>query len=1048
MRRLKPTILISLDRKAVAFCERVQIKLERDLAYRGSLVQSYGLVADEEAPTHLERNLGAIADHNFNLTTTQDLTRPSADEAQAAFEGRAYDLEPELSEIIEAGRRSVEIERARLSGVELTRNRMIYLLLSSIDSVANGVLIELARLIRWLFATRFVQELYELHAVVLLPNLFEQPGSADFAAAYGLLKKLDHSFASGLTITPSRKMPPFDGCWFIDGINARGEKIGSLADELDSYTDAFTGFLTAEPEMSGALVGTRTSRGKVPAYSTFGHGELYFPVEVAVTRLSSALSRDILDNAFLSERVGQQDVERKMLLAAKQFVLRDDYRSAIDGIETDKGALIWHDPGRPAELRCENDVLQYVEEQRRQHAKFERESLPKFKQTLLARSETLRSELVKLLDGEIDRRIDSVPEGLGEVPLLLERLVDHSIALHANVLGERPENLLTDLLAAESALDLKLGITIDHSRTESVAKQVDELNNRLADLENTLCLTSPCARDTDDKATETLESEHDNLQSEIEETDSEIASASALYVRELIAEQRAASELRFEAKEKLRAERRSAITAAEDELTQTAALLSAARLDLEAKEHQRHSFLVRHFILYPAVVAFLFIVPGLASFLGISYATLLVSLFWASFFGFLLGTTLMLAVYTGAVLYLFFNGINRAVTAARDEVNALQLRLKAAQVRLTDAQNSQLRLEHDIYAQSVRVETLNRLIKVTRERITELEKVLSALRDCRTRFVSQHTTAVPVSSYMRRSVLSAEQIDGYYTATVIKIDIEVGVFIREHMPRSHVRHIPMETFAQILEEFARSRFQSFVKLSIKDVLLRSPELFSDEQTSLRLGELDRAASPLAMLSEMDLNDDTFAQKDVTIWAGATDSEPLLDRYRKLNATTTIRPSNDDHSLRALTRCLNFPAFYLSQIEFYRSCYDRLHNTDASNLPDVIPNELTISADSRRAYEQLLIGIATRLISRNGDGTYRLVEGNGSLAGASRREIAEKLASDYRSQKIYTEICNQVASCDSDRIYDALIAFVGTASDLEPFEREMLIALSQKHHPLR
>lgn len=258
----------------------------------------------------------------------------------------------------------------------------------------------------------------------------------------------------------------------------------------------------------------------------------------------------------------------------------------------------------------------------------------------------------------------------------------------------------------------------------------------------------------------------------------------------------------------------------------------------------------------------------------------------------------------------------------------------------------------------------------------------------------------------------------------------------------------MENFAKRLEEFTRSRFQSFARLSIKDVLLGSPELFSDEQTSLRLEELDRAASPLAMLSEMDLNDDTFAQKDVTIWAGATDNEPLLDRYRKLNATTTIRPSDDDHSLRALTRCLNFPAFYLSQIEFYRSCYDRFHNTDASNLPDVIPDELTISADSRRGYEQLLIGIATGLISQNGDGTYRLVEGNGSLAGASRREIAEKLASDYRSQKVYTELCNRLASCDSDTIYDSVVAFLGTASDLEPFEREMLIALSQKHHPLR
>jgi len=258
----------------------------------------------------------------------------------------------------------------------------------------------------------------------------------------------------------------------------------------------------------------------------------------------------------------------------------------------------------------------------------------------------------------------------------------------------------------------------------------------------------------------------------------------------------------------------------------------------------------------------------------------------------------------------------------------------------------------------------------------------------------------------------------------------------------------MDHFAQKLEEFARSRFQSFAKLSITDVLLGYPELFSAEQSALRLEELDRAASPFAMLSEMDLNDDTFAQKDVTIWAGPMDSAPLLDRYRKFNETSTIRPSDDEHSLRALTRCLNFPAFYLSQIEFYRSCYDRLQNKEAASLPDLIPDELIMGADSRRAYEQLLVSIAVGLIEQNGDGNYQFVDGNGSLRGATRREIAEKLAGDYGSQKIYTQICNRLASFVSETIYESVIDFLGRAPDLEPFEREILIAVSQKHHPLR
>lgn len=1053
MARMKPTILISLDPHAAAFCERAQAKLERDLGYSGSLVRSYGLIAPGDADPSLEKNLSAIADFAFQLSAPANDSKPSAEEAQADFESKSAGLEPELSEILEAGRRAAEIEKARQLGIELARNRLVYLVLSSADAAAGGVVIELARLIRWLFATRFTQELYELHAVVLLPDLFEQPQPAHFARAYALLKKLDHSVSTGLFITPTRRMQPFDGCWLLDGINSRGEKIGTLTEELDSFTDAFTGFLTSEPEMSGALVGTRTSRGKVPAYSAFGHGELYFPFEIAVKRLSSALSRDIIDEAFLGKSVEPVDLKRKTLLAAKQFVLGEEYRSAVNELERDKGALIWQDPPRPAELQRESNALEYVAELQRHHSQFEREALPKFKQALVARSEACRKDLIKLVDKEIDRQVDEKPQGLRDVPALLDRLVDHGIALHTNALGERPQNFITDLFAAEAMLDNKLEVQIDRSRTEALLKQVDELNNRLVDLENTLRITKPRENDSappegEDEAAETLRSEHQDLLSDVEETRAEISSTSAMYVRELIAEQRTANQIRYEARDKMRASRAQTVTDTEQELARTADLLTAARLNLEDKQQQRHAFLVRHFIVYPAIAALLFLVPVLAGFLGIPFAAALVGFFLASLIIFSFSTVIALAVYSAIVLYSFMNGINKMVTAARQEVSTLELRLKAARVRLIEARSLQLRLEYDLYAQSMRVEALNNLIEVTRRRIKELETTLNSLGECRDRFTLQHKSALPSSSYMRRPVLEAADIDGYYAKVVTNVSTEAANFIRDSMPRSRVRRMPIEEFERNVEAFARGRFKALPELSIEDVLLRSPDLVSDEQASLRLEELDRAASPLVLLSEMDLNDDTFAQKDVTIWAGARDSDALLQRYRKVNSTTSIRPAENDYTLRALTRCLNFPAFYLSQIEFYRSCYDRAESKDAASLPDVIPEELTISSDSRRAYEQLLVAIATGLISRNGDGSYQLVDGAGAIMGSNRRQIAEKLALDYDSQRVYMEISNRLARSESEIVYRSVIDFLQTASDLDPFEREMLTALSHKYHPLR
>lgn len=1051
MARLKPTILISLDRHAAAFCERVQFKLERDLGYRGSLVQSYGLQTGSDSGPAIEKDLSTIADFTFTLDTPSDVQRPSAEAAQRNFEAGSARLEPELSEILEVGRRAADIEKARQSGIELARNRLVYLVLSSTDPAAGGVVIELSRLVRWLFATRFTQELYELHAVVLLPNLFEQAQQADFATAYALLKKLDHHISSGLSITPTRKMPPFDGCWLIDGINSRGEKIGTLAEDLDSYTDAFTGFLTSEPEKSGALVGTRTSRGKVPAYSAFGHGELYLPVEIALKRLSSALSRDIIDRAFLGQHAAPADLERKMLLAAKQFVVAEEYRSIINGIETDKGALIWQDLPRPAESQSESNVLEYIGESQRHHATFERESLPKFKQALVTRSETCLKDLVKLLDREIDRQIDQKPEGLSEAPSLLQRLVDHSIALHTNVLGERPQNFITDLFAAEAALDSTLGVHLDHSKTEALLKQVDELNNRLADLENTLRITRPRELDEstaeEDEAAESLRSEQQNLVSDIEDTRSEITAASAMYVRELFAEERVANQARYEARDKTRAVRSQAVAAAEQELTRTGDLLSKARLDLEDKQQRRHQFLVRHFIIYPALAALLFMIPTVGWFLEIPFAAEMIGYFLLSQFVFLISLIISLAIYTAIVLYIFMNGINKAVDTARHEVSSLELRLKAARVRLMETRNLQLRLEYDIYAQSMRVETLKNLIETTGQRINELETTFNSLGDCRERFAVREKSAVPTASYMRRPVLEAADIDAFYVRSV-NAGAEATTFIRDQMARSQVRRIAIEEFERSVEAFTRARFRSLTELSIEDALLRSPDLVSSDRAGLRLEELDRAATPLVLLSEMDLNDDTFAQKDVTIWAGATDSEALLQHYRRVNSTTSIRPSPNEHTLRALTRCLNFPAFYLSQIEFYRACYDRTGNKEAADLPDIIPQELTISSDARRAYEQLLVAIATGLISHNGGGAYQLVNGNGAIVGNSRRQVAEKFALDYGSQKIYSEISNRLARTDSDTVYRSLMDFLQTATDLEPFEREMLVALSQKYHPLR
>lgn len=1064
MLRFKPITLIALDPHTAAFCEKVRFHLERDFGDRGSLIQSHALTPNKKTSVGFERDLSSVADFSFDLTAARQSTgRMSAAEAQAAFEKGSTHLESGLSEMLESGRRAVEINKAREAGIEIIRNRMIYLLLSSADPFAAGTVLELARLIRWLVVTRFARELYSLHAVVLLPDLLDQAEQADYAAAYALLKKLDHSISSGMTITAQRKMPPFDGCWLMDGINSRGDKIGTLAEELESYSDAFAGFLTAEPEMSGALTGTRRSRGKIPAYSAFGHGELYFPARIAVKRLSSALARDIIDQAFLGETVERSAGDRKLLLSAKQFVLTADYRSAIDSLEIDQGAAIWRDFPRSSRLQIESGAVEYVSEVQRRHLEFERESLPKFKQALVTRSESVLTELVRLLDAEIDRRADEKPTGLEEASEILQRLVDYSIALHANALGERPQNFITELMAAEAVLDRQLGIDPDKSQTEALLQQVMELRSRLADLESTRRLTNAPAgteyqpatsariadSDPEEEVTADSPAEQRNLSDEIDDTRSEIETGCSNYERALIQEERAANQMRYVAKEKARENRAQAVGAAEEEVTKTAEALSRARLDLDKLQQARRQFLMRHFVIHPALASLLLIIPILLSLLGIGPALFLVGLFWSYLFFFLLGILVVAGAYTIKVLYSFMTGINGAVNSARGQVSSLELGLKAAGVRLVDARNHQLKMEYDIYAQGMRVETLNRLIETTMRRLEELRTTMTDLQESRSRFAEEHEAATPPSSFMRRPVLTADGIDGYYQRTVPNVGTVSVMFIKDHLARSQVRHIPIEKFRDKLAAFTNSRFESLGALSIEDVLLREPDLISTKQASLQMRELDNAAAPLVLLSEMDGDDETFAQRDVTIWAGTTEREPLLNRYREINPATTIRPSENQQTLRALTRCLNFPAFFISQIEFYRSCYERTAVKDAVEFPDLVPDELTISSEMRRAYESLLLAIAAGLISDGSDGDYVLLERGHSL-GVNRRQIAEKLAGEYASQKVYAEISAQVVRRlpGSEDVYQSINRFMETAKDLEPLEEEILAALLRKHHPLR
>ncbi len=96
-------------------------------------------------------------------------------------------------------------------------------MLSASNHFAQGVVFELIRLLRWLFAKYFTDTPHNLEALLLLPGLFTQATTVDYGAAYTLLKELDYKMTSGVVITANQKVPPFDNCWLID------ERVGGPA---------------------------------------------------------------------------------------------------------------------------------------------------------------------------------------------------------------------------------------------------------------------------------------------------------------------------------------------------------------------------------------------------------------------------------------------------------------------------------------------------------------------------------------------------------------------------------------------------------------------------------------------------------------------------------------------------------------------------------------------------------------------------------------------------------------------------------------------------
>lgn len=180
-----------------------------------------------------------------------------------------------------------------------------------------------------------------------------------------------------------------------------------------------------------------------------------------------------------------------------------------------------------------------------------------------------------------------------------------------------------------------------------------------------------------------------------------------------------------------------------------------------------------------------------------------------------------------------------------------------------------------------------------------------------------------------------------------------------------------------------------------------------------------------------------------------DKEQIFGHYSRLSRTLTALEAEDELKLCILTRSLGFPAYFLSQIEFYRDCYERAQSEqkepdELENIPDLIPDEIGSNRELILAYSTLLLAIALNIVSLY-KGDYKFKD---QLLGKHREQIALALATEFSFQELYDEIKESIEAFEHDLIYQNLQKLGDSLpNNLTRHERKILDNLLLEYNPL-
>jgi hypothetical protein len=253
-------------------------------------------------------------------------------------------------------------------------------------------------------------------------------------------------------------------------------------------------------------------------------------------------------------------------------------------------------------------------------------------------------------------------------------------------------------------------------------------------------------------------------------------------------------------------------------------------------------------------------------------------------------------------------------------------------------------------------------------------------------------------------------------------------------------------FQSNIETYTQEKFEHLSKYSLMDVLNGHSEFLLSNDADVILRKFYRVSQPLVQLFHTDMDRNATNPQDLTLWRNSDGSDEILNSLRQLRQNITTCESDDRHSLTLLGRHMGFPLYFLSSIEFYRLCYDRvgdLIDKENRSLDDIMPTQ-----EFHKAWEILLLAIALKVVTY-GNKQYLF---NNKTLGTTRRTIAETLTREYTQQQIYDQLKESTENActqSSETIYESL-SKLEQRKDweiLENSERNLINDLLCKYNPL-